>query len=87
MTPAEAKAAAIIADPDFRFATDPNSAIDFAAKSAAGARNGSTVALPDISSARFWTEVGLRLVAAADNPAIEAGQILTALAAEYHITV
>jgi hypothetical protein len=68
----------------WRFAEDPASAIGHcstaAAQALSGWSGGSFAAT--IHDARFWTQVGLLLVALADNPKIQVGAVLGGFADE-----
>ncbi len=74
MTPQE-QAAARVADPAWDFVNDPIKSIaDASVKAAEHYKYGRR------AQAAYWTEVGLRLVDAADNPYISAGAVLGGLA-------
>jgi len=74
MTPEE-QAALMVADPGWDFADSPTSAISQASISAATAYGNG-----HLDQAKFWTEVGLRLVVAAGNPHVKVGASLAELA-------
>jgi hypothetical protein len=77
---AEEFAAAMAADPKWRFDVNPIGAVGAVSTSAA------TAALAGRThNARYWTAVGLALVRLADSPHIKAGAVLEGLAAKYNL--
>lgn len=70
------------ADPSWSFDSNPTKAVSHASTRAADADS-----IFSRESARYWTEVGVRLVALADNPHVRVGQVLGQLAAKYGVPV
>lgn len=68
-------AAAMVADPQWGFATDPNRAFTHALTNAEEAHRIREGWVRDRAAARLWTHVAVLLVAAAEDPYLATGQL------------